>query len=334
MPARYIPEFSPSRRLLSMLTGLLVLSLHVESLAQPMGPCLQHPESRYCDPSWKGARDFMQSIQNPSRTIYLERNLREHDENAHPAHPGDVFIGISTRSISPAAIDDALNAGAHVVLFDETDISRQIYEHFIRTITPAIFAPSPGEAWLINANPALPVHTLPVAFQERIVIPVRPRQIAWNHPTPLYADDPVASPRPILIVHVPPKTLSPTSGSLTIIRDESFPTRLMLQTLDNRAFIQDLFDTLCHNADPCHLRMMDENSAFALKTNSTLSATQTQNPESIFDEFPSVTDAIKWLHTQWNTIEEQSIRRIVLAAFTLWMFLITFILIPIRRVKP
>ena len=135
-------------------------------------------------------------------------------------------------------------------------------------------------------------------------------------------------------MHVPPKTLSPTSGSLTIIRDESFPTRLMLQTLDNRAFIQDLFDTLCHNADPCHLRMMDENSAFALKTNSTLSATQTQNPERIFDAFPSVTDAIKWLHTQWNTIEEQSIRRIVLAAFTLWMFLITFILIPIRRVKP
>ncbi len=226
----------------------------------------RHSESAFCDASWKGADAFKKTVLDLKIKTFYHETI---DESAIRTIAGEsVHVWIAPGYIEPSVVHSMIEAGARLLVFDETamsvDLFSETYHH------PAIEVESPflPEASHINGNRNLPVLAPDPGMIKAFGLPESAEkwQIAYNHPTPLAS----RIEGQVLIYHSyalarqedeMPENKS-KSGRLVAFRDESIPIRLMLNTLDNRRLLTAILASFCADRENCSIHLYEPGAVF------------------------------------------------------------------------
>lgn len=289
------------------------IAQHNDVLPQTAATCDAHPDWIFCRYAWNDFGTFSEVVERSfGRPCFAQNDERVVDTRQESASCADavVELWISPKNAQAEDFIERFQNGKRIILFDKSTLSSDLYATLKRSPDAELTSLSHSPSWHINANDALPVHELSTLWPRGDALSA-PLRIAWNHPSPL--------PSPNGAIYAFQTTAKNRSrpGSLTVFRDESLPIELMIHTLDNRAWLESAFKTVCPTP-PCRIGVYSPNADYSSMLNRS-------ERHSFFFEFKRSFDEIK---TQlpsipWNTI--------ISIALSFWIGVVIFIVIPPRR---
>ena len=209
----------------------------------------QEGNSEYCDESWHGLSGFITFLRETERAYQYSHELD--DTWSLSAEPNVVFIWIQPPDIEWHTVHQAIQNGAKFLVLDETDVSMKWFEELFHQ--PVIMKDSPVDPTVahINGRNELPVLTAEQIQKYTSLLNRDNMQVALNHPTPLIWQNNDEIQRCYAWSW-------PESGEpgVWVIRDESIVRQLMLNTLDNRRYLHDVFNLLCPG-NHCDFRLYE-----------------------------------------------------------------------------
>lgn len=221
-------------------------------------PCpVDKPDSVYCDDSWQGSLEFLKFLGNRHQRMRYGDTL---DGDQPDLDKGVQIWRDPPETLDAEAVRLMLEKGARIVVFDESAVSVEWFRAF-RDL-PAVSAEAPPTPYAshINGNPALPVFDQ-VSELLNFKPPISQKlMVAFNHASPLITREDEDDTLLMLHTYSVPADLNGLErgkGALFVIRDESFPTRLMLHTLDNAKFLGFVLDALCADRMPCPISLYE-----------------------------------------------------------------------------
>lgn len=284
----------------------------IDDSPHSIAACSAHPEWAFCNDAWNGLATFAQIVDKSfQRPCFAQIGADRNDTDlAHPiCANAPIELWIAPRHALASDFIKRAKMGKQIIVFDKGDLSAQIY----KDVEASSLDDKPS--WHINANEALPVIELATPWPSNDILPT-PIRIAWNHPDPIrdqnrdiyafQATFPHSSARDAL-----------SAGSLTVFRDESLPIELMLQTLDNRIWMEYVFKHICPDP-PCRIDVYAPYTDYSeLSKNTEYNSTFSELLRSL-DKLKSELSPIPW-HV------------VIAIALSFWIGIIIFIIIPPRR---
>ncbi|MBQ8036232.1 MAG: hypothetical protein IJ268_04505 [Proteobacteria bacterium] len=243
-----------SRMLKSAIAIALFLNIQT-AYAQDVCP-VDRNDSVYCDDSWQGSLEFLAFLSARKHLIKYGDDLQGGLADAERV----VQIWRDPpASLDAEAVRDMLDKGARILVFDESDVSLGWFRSFRNQAAISSEAPPTPYASHINGNQALPVFEQVGELLNFKPPSAKKLQVAFNHASPLSTLD---SHGGVLMMHTFSEPadlngLKAGQGALFVVRDESFPTRLMLHTLDNDEFLGLVLDALCADRKPCPVALFE-----------------------------------------------------------------------------
>lgn len=235
---------------------MIALFLNVQAAyAQDKCP-VGRTDSAYCDDSWQGSFELLAFLNARKQLI----KYGDHVQGG--VADSDRVVQIwrdPPESLDSDEVRDMLAKGARILVFDESDVSLEWFRAFRNQAVISSEAPPTPYASHINGNQALPVFDQVGELLNFRPPSAKKLQVAFNHASPLITQDRHGG---VLMMHTfsePPDLngLKAGQGALFVIRDESFPTRLMLHTLDNSEFLGLVLDALCADRKPCPVALFE-----------------------------------------------------------------------------
>ena len=309
-------------------------------LIVPAAVCAQeqldcaNSESFFCDDTWRGGAAFYAQIEKWGYSVDYRRTMQS-DEKLSRAD--DVYIWISpSPQIIPKDLAKFLADGAKILVFDESDASLSWYREFVNPVATSEIEYQSGSAAHINDNPELPVFYVDSNMRSMMHVSAPDDDSTWliamNHPTPIVETDleELSGYHGSFYYMLPDAPEIPGGGRLIVIRDESFPIRLMLDTLDNRKLLSALIGSLCSGACRLHLYEPGFDYICAADTDS--------EPElSLWERFTDAiasSELITRLRDIWNDDElmgRVNWRFFFITILVAWLVLALLLAMPLRR---
>lgn len=310
--------------LLLALMTLVFASLPFKASASPTTQ--NETPSFYNDKSWHGGWNFAQLIAASGATLSYHRDNATMEAQTQ----GEILVLIAPElnHFKKADFDAALDNGYRMLIFDNSMASID----WLKEISPNLrFSQGQDpEAAHINANPMLPVWTTTQAFG---ALPAAKR-LAFNHPQALAGGHPFVGNSRFGYAFIYPKfTADELRNSQApfalIFRDESLPSTLMLEKLDNRSFFSESFRMLCPKTGLCRFHLFEPNMTPVFKPSQGILASIPRRIESTILE---LIEQIKHIYRQNQAaIDAFPWQAIGIAFILFWTFLATLMAYPLTR---
>lgn len=283
----------------------------------------QHSGSIYCNNTWQGASLFSKAVHKMASEVTYQDAFRLDDPSSQ------LLIWIKPPRISTQDLMALLEKGTNIIAFDESSTSLQWYREILDPFATSQDSPLIPNAAHINGNPALPVMSPLIGDFGNLKFSQKTYryQLAFNHPSPVMTQS-----QKITQFHtgfVIQNKHSQTSGSIVVIRDESFWTNLMFYTLDNSAFLNDIFEALCQNS--CTIGLFEPKFAF-LKTIPDDNSIENENIEPFREKLAqsrqAASEFIEQHQDEINKIPWSSFLYFILA---IWVLAAIVAIFPLKR---
>ena len=300
-----------------------------EASALPMPDCSSNG-SVFCDDSWRGYAHLANILSH--HPLLWDRSLNADNFD----FSGQLLIFIQPESIPPEFIDSALKNGARILAFDESQASVNWYRKITGIVADSMNSPETLSASHINGNPNLPVFPVDPVMKNKFSLPDKSLQwqIAFNHPSPVVSLN-SADTSQLEMTFVFDLKDSESGGAVFVIRDESFPTHLMLNTLQNAQFVSALVDSLCDGISPCPVHLFEPESEFIFQTSDISDLEDSTDLIVSAKEF--MADAKESVSEKIENIKKSSasipFTQMLLALFSAWAVLALAAAFPWGRTK-
>lgn len=291
------------------------------SFADSPAFCNLSPESLYCSDAWRGLSRFAGIFSGPSYVVRYVQKIPQ-DSLDHPLSD-DVAVWINPPAFPRETIEHIAKQ-LNLLIFDESNASADWFESWYQTAVVAASADQINFLPRINANPSLPVLELDEHQKKMFHInDERNYQLPLNHPTPLFDPE---NRRFFFFFPYPP---FPAQPHIIVFRDESLPTNLMMQTLDNTDIITAALHQLCRQRQPCKILLIEPN--FSAPAHGFQSPQQDPTVAERLDKIKeNITNTI---NNNKDIIDRFPWRFIIAFIFGAWLLLILWILLPFSRNK-
>ena len=292
--------------------------------------------SFFCDETWHGGRMFYDLLDSWGYALDYHADSRDFGEDAEQT---DVHVWISPRSVGAHVISQALESGARIVVFDESDVSLTWYRMLVNP--SAMVQPSYHTEYAarINGNPDLPVFYVDPAVRKVFDIKSPNDDTTWmvamNHPVPIVESDSNGNLRGVFYYMLPysEDQAALKDASIVVVRDADMPMRLMMETLDNQKLVHALLQNRCGDAPHCRVHVYEPGVAFAAAVTGELGETPWYRrvADTVFSS-----ESVSRLQRVWQ--DESLMSRInwrlfVLAILVAWLMLAIVLALPLKRNK-
>ena len=250
--------------LFRMVKSAIFIALFLNAqMAYADGQCpVDKPDSVYCDDSWQGSLEFLKFLGNRHQLMRYGDTL---DGDQPDLDKGVQIWRDPPETLDVEAVRLMLEKGARILVFDESAVSVGWFRALRNLPAVSTEAPPTPYASHINGNPALPVFDQ-VAELLNFKPPTSQKlMVAFNHASPLLTREDNDDTLLMLHTYSEPADLNGLErgkGAFFVIRDESFPTRLMLHTLDNAKFLDLILDALCADRMPCPVALYEPHFSY------------------------------------------------------------------------
>ena len=287
-------------------------------------------ESEYCDESWHGLSAFISFLNQTGRSFRymnsIDRSRLYHDRSEY------VYIWIHPTDMDWEVLDESMHHGTRFLILDESIESLYWFQKCYHKTVFMTDSPDDPTAAHINDKKELPV------FQSAQLKPYTPQirhnwQIAFNHPTPLRLEEDDRG--PYVYSWSWPRSEWP---GLWVIRDESFIRQIMLKTLENQKYLNEVLYLLCPDNDCIYVIL--EPSA-ASETDNTVSENdldddswQNENRNEIKAWLSDVKENVKKsIDYRSPELSDGPWKLIITCVLILWLIMIVLITIQVSRRK-
>lgn len=292
--------------------------------------------SFFCDETWRGGRVFYDALEEWGYARDYHTGSQDFGEDAQHT---DVHVWISPQSVGSHVIAHALESGARILVFDESEVSLAWYRMFVNptaTVQPSYHSEYAAQ---INGNPDLPVFYVDPAVRDVFGISSPDDDTTWmvamNHPMPIIESDNKGNLRGVFYYSLPysEEDVTDNGASIVVVRDADMPMGLMMNTLDNQKLVHALLQDRCGNAQHCRVHVYEPGVAFAAAVTGEFTETPWYHRlmERVFSS-----ESVARLQNVWQ--DESLMARInwrlfVLAILIAWLLLAIFLALPLKRNK-
>lgn len=264
---------------------------------------------------------FAHLLSPPTYDVRYVQNLTQDSLDQSPH--GDVAVWINPPAFPRETIEHIANR-LNLLIFDESHASADWFEYWHHTAVTAATADSIDFLPRINGNPALPV--LELDEHQKKIFNINDEQVyslAFNHPSPLF------DPKTRVFFFFFSYPLLGSSPQIIVFRDESLPTNLMMQTLDNSDIITAALRQLCRQQQPCKILLIEPN--FSAPAHMMQPPAHEPTTAEHLDKIKeNITNTI---NNNQDIINRFPWRFIITLIFGVWLLLMLWILIPFSRHK-
>lgn len=316
------------RYIITSYLSFLIL-IYLGGVGYAMPHCQQNnTDSVYCDESWRGLNSWHHILQSYGYSVTWSESFQADDADIHAVH-----VWLSSPDISPDYFEYILLRGVKLLIFDESAHSLNWFRSKYQADAISMDSPYDAEASHINGNPDLPVIEINRHEQETLGMRLDNEDVwmmALNHPTPIVINHDQSHD----IIYYFNLTASEGTGRAYIFRDESLPTRLMINTLQNAKVIQSVIQSLCDDIKPCSVILYEPSFHYIPSENiSNNELEQWLSDAGDFIQYQKQSVSDFWDHHA-DVIERIPWTFLLTAISAAWCIIALLVSVPFGRGKP